>query len=156
MVVLVAVAPAVWRNWAAIRLALGRIYSDFRDYPEMVDIHPQHRGGREDEAASILASTGKPRGRITVGVPAKTGSPGDCGRWGFYFDSETANSRPIDNPKKKTVNFDPNQMWLRVVTNDNFFDFEPARPFGYFPRPPGWGECQCPSQTVSSGCPIHS
>ena len=36
MVVLVAVAPAVWRNWAAIRLALGRIYSDFRDYPEMV------------------------------------------------------------------------------------------------------------------------
>ena len=31
----VAVAPAVWRNWAAIRLALGRIYSDFRDYPEM-------------------------------------------------------------------------------------------------------------------------
>jgi hypothetical protein len=30
----VAVAPAVWRNWAAIRLALGRIYSDFRDYPE--------------------------------------------------------------------------------------------------------------------------
>src|SRR5215470_939876 len=36
MVVLVAVARAVWRNWAAIRLALGRIYSDFRDYPEMV------------------------------------------------------------------------------------------------------------------------
>jgi hypothetical protein len=36
MVVLVAVAQAVWRNWAAIRLALGGIYSDFRDYPEMV------------------------------------------------------------------------------------------------------------------------
>jgi len=35
MVVLVAVAPAVWRNWAVTRLALGRIYSDFRDYPEM-------------------------------------------------------------------------------------------------------------------------
>jgi hypothetical protein len=34
MVAPVAVAPAVWRNWAAIRLALGRIYSDFRDYPE--------------------------------------------------------------------------------------------------------------------------
>jgi carbamoyltransferase len=32
----VAVAPAVWRNWAAIRLALGRIYSDFRNYPEIM------------------------------------------------------------------------------------------------------------------------
>ena len=47
MVVLVAVAPAVWRNWAAIRLALGRIYSDFRDYPAMVTFIPQHCGGRE-------------------------------------------------------------------------------------------------------------
>ena len=115
-VVLVAVAPAVWRNWAAIRLALGRIYSDFRDYPEMVDIHPQHRGGREDEAASILASTGKPRGRITVGVPAKTGCPGDCGRRGFYFHSD------IDSPKK-AVTFDPIKCGYALLPTTNFLSF---------------------------------
>ena len=31
-------------------------------------------------------------------------------------------------------------MWLRAVTNDKFFEFEPTCPFGYFRRPSGWGE----------------
>jgi len=50
MVVAVAVAPAAWRNWAGIRLALGRIYSDFRDYPQIVTFI---NSNGEDTAASI-------------------------------------------------------------------------------------------------------
>jgi len=50
LVVLVAVAPAVWRNWAAIRLALSRIYSDFRDYPEMVAFTRVMRGDGQFDA----------------------------------------------------------------------------------------------------------
>src|SRR6516164_5488497 len=59
MVVLAAVAPAVWRNWAAIRLALGRIYSDFRDYPAMVTFTSHSIAEVVSAAASISASTGK-------------------------------------------------------------------------------------------------
>jgi len=53
--------------------------------------------------------------------------------------------------RKIAVTFDPNQKWLRVVTNDNFFDFEPARPFGDFPPRRIETKRRCPSQTVSLG-----
>jgi hypothetical protein len=52
---------------------------------------------------------------------------------------------------KKAVTFDPNQMWLRALTNDNFFDFEPTRSFGYFAGRRDGEKRQWTSQTVFLG-----
>ena len=119
---------------------LGRYPSSLRPHlfgfsrlPGDGDIHPQHRGGREDEAASILASAGKPRGRITVGVPAKTGSPGDGGRRGFYFHSD------IDSPKK-AVTFDPIKCGYALLPTTNFLSLSRLAPSAIFPRRPDGGE----------------
>jgi hypothetical protein len=45
----------------------------------------------------------------------------------------TANKRISRQPKKKAAGFDLNQMWLRAVTHDKFFDFEPALSWVIFP-----------------------
>jgi hypothetical protein len=58
----VAVAPAVWRNWAAIRLALGRIYSDFRDYPEMVRLLSDKLPTDEIFIYQAMGDDGRPTG----------------------------------------------------------------------------------------------
>ena len=75
------------------------------------------------------------------------------------IDAVAAVLRQVDRHpyRKKAVTFDPNQKWLRVVTNDNFFDFKPAHPFGYFPRRRERGEnADAQARWFPSGSPIRS